>query len=466
MDSSSFQVQKRVYRLPAQRSKDSMGDSTDGKPFTPADELSSWLPDEMCTACGQPVSASQLYCSDRCRQQEEASTVSATAEALTSTHLSPTTTSSTAAPAANPTPSMPASFPAQTISATDHEERMDSHRFRYYCPPSPHLVAQRKTSANGQGGQGGPALSAFERSLLTHRSLSNQGPDSTASSNEESGSTSERRDSAASSTSSSSLGTDPSTPSPTMVVRFSANQMTSKDKGQGEGESNESSEDNNDEAELEESDFRLPPSVTSTSAVLMAQRPSKRSTDRHASDPTMTTASRCHHTSFSPTKDRDTAVPTAPPMMSYARRPSSTNLPAPVLYSPALLAKGATTTKASPVSIRRRSLWNGAAAVSPVAARSRREGTHRRGPSVIEGASDAGAAGQTDRDVSSSSADFASASLSAAEAPMKRSVSDPARTTSPQQHSAGSASSSATRTLRAVSPTSLRSSAGVCGRPG
>lgn len=500
------EVHKRTYRLPArleaQRSRESLKD----KPFTPAEELSSWLPDEMCMACGAPVGTSQLYCSDECREQEQRDAVSDVNETMASMQLGPQNPSATSAASttvsSKSAPSTSVLFSSKSGSCSTQEE-VETSRFRYYCPPSPHLVAQRSTSAarpNGhnhhyqqQQQQQLPALSAFERSLLVQRCIDNQGPDSTASSNEESGSTNERRDSATSSASSPSTApTVPSTPSPAVVADNGRHAKLTSQRAHDDIMNSGSNDDgDDDDEELNASDFRLPPSVTSSTAILMRQGPGRSTVQRHASDPSSVNTSQSYHgnnAAFSPTRERcDAPVsPTAPssvhPKMSYARRPSSTNLPAPVLYSPALLANsGASSTKASAIGNRRRSLWtsgNGAA-VSAGASRTRRVGTHQRGPSVIDDPINEGEArliGSVKTSSSSTTAtgfeDLRSApgATTSSQAPMRRSLSDSASASSPQHpqpQSYGSASSSANRTLRAASHDSHRlSTADLCGRPG
>ena len=37
---------------------------------TPADELTSWLPDDVCITCHAQVLAGQLYCSQECREDD------------------------------------------------------------------------------------------------------------------------------------------------------------------------------------------------------------------------------------------------------------------------------------------------------------------------------------------------------------------------------------------------------------
>lgn len=465
------EVEKRTYRLPSrmgtQRSSDSLAAE---KPFTPAEELSSWLPDEMCVSCGAPVAASQLYCSDECREQEQRNANQEAAEAVASVQLSPKTTAAgypSSSKSASLQPSSDAHQETASRPAHDESEKPDQERFRYYCPTSPHLLAQRQASGNASDTQRAPGLSTFERSLLTGHCGDYHRPDSNASSNEESGSANERRGSTVSSNTSSSGATDPSTPSPTMVLRASRN-TSFKNQEASDSDNGADIED----SEIDDVDFRLPPSVLSCpSAVLMQQGPTHAPSERQVSDPSSAHAFRSRPASFSPLVDRRAGGSSKPPTMSYARRPSSTNLPAPVLYSPALVAKGsaAITTTSSPATMRRRSVWNGVNAAG--AGRARRDATHHRGPSVNEGRTDAAsAAGQIHSHVKTSSiasVHDASGFVAMKEAPMMRSVSDPAPTSSPQQQrSAGSASSSADHTLRASSPRSVRTAADVCGRPG
>ncbi|CAO1631606.1 unnamed protein product [Sympodiomycopsis kandeliae] len=425
-----------------------MADSSE-RPFTPADEFSSWLPEEMCVACGAPISTSQLYCSEECKHQEQRNAAQATQERLASLRISPTASSASRSGQLDPATADKSISDAPTQSAL-HNEPRDQPRFRYHFPTSPHLLAQRKSTVHSA--QEAPGLTAFERSLLSDHGEHARGPDSTASSNEGSGSANERRNSAMSSASSfSSIATDPSTPSPTILGRRTS-QVDTKN-----GEDFDNSEEG-----LNDSNFRLPPAVTSSNAALMRRVSSKAPFESKVPDPS-STISKSYHETFGTGEcnEPDVGLPITSPTMSYARRPSCTNVPTPILYSPAMMAKAASAQKASPTSTRRRSAWNVIGTSSAGVPQRRRTGAHSRGPSVIDGLSVAAEVGKKNH-VNPSSIDVAD---SASEGTMKRSVSDPAPTSSPQQHALGSASSSATCTLRAASP-DMRSSAGICGRPG
>ncbi|PWN28976.1 hypothetical protein BDZ90DRAFT_230974 [Jaminaea rosea] len=333
-------VARRTYGL-ATRTTQHRNDSP---AVTPAEEFESWLPDEVCVACGAQAPSRQLYCSAECKESEESKQ---TQPPMSS---SSTTTSSSAIGSPRDTnhdPLSPRSRPSMAnLTSPSTSAKLDGPTdLRYHYPQSsPLLLAQRKASS----------AAAFDKALLAHRLRQAQGGNSSSDDQADAGMRrrgSSRSSSASSIASSSALLTDPSTPSP--ALGSAAVRKHRSAKARSSDLSTESSED--DDADLNASDFQLPPSVTpalNTAAVMMnrpnheeqqqqqhRQQPASLAWERgYASPPHQMqhrTASASHHQQHGPPISSRNKVAS----MSFARRPSSTNLPAPVLYSPALSAK-------------------------------------------------------------------------------------------------------------------------------
>lgn len=301
------------------RSPSSPLPASPSRPDTPAGEMASWLPEEMCTTCGAPVTGShQLYCSEDCKQQDSCRA----AQSLTGAALALIESDDkTHALAANDAPQS-----SSTSAPVDDQDQADPHRFRYPCPPSPLLVAQMQTTTtdNARKQPSFNALGKFDKLMLRHRSSSKWGPEGDSSADEDdrtpAGFSPGRRDSVESIESTGSSGavmTDPSDPSP--AISATARQgFTSED-----------------ERDLDA--VRLPPpsmkeghdQVTSSSSLSAASSSSSRSS---ASSP----RSNNHRRRQRPPADYH--GPSSTSTMSFARRPSSTNLPAPTHYSPVLMA--------------------------------------------------------------------------------------------------------------------------------
>jgi hypothetical protein len=351
-------------------------------------------------------------------------------------------TPASAPPTAKLAPSTRHYFPNTTAADIDSLQR-----FRYPCPPSPTLVAQRKTTPSEKisptsffGAQGNASYRRRNASRTSSRGESNGfrprlGRRSSADSTD------------SSLASSSACLTDPSTPSPGTANR-----------GCDSASSNRSNASIDDE-DLNSSDFRLPPSVSpATAAMLTANHQSvyhhRSRSDRQVS-PTQHQYPRRPRTSVGDVGETASAAPGT--TMSFARRPGSTNLPAPILYSPVLAAKNSTVNAEGTITRRafksrpdvRRSFDQIKAQVS---------GSFG-GPSASADLVDASARSPLDTGLSMR---------------VQRTRSDPSAMqlhpegeASPEQHDSGaSGSSSAARTMRAISPGSLTASNEVCGRPG
>ncbi|PWN20109.1 hypothetical protein BCV69DRAFT_219998 [Microstroma glucosiphilum] len=435
----SSALPRRKYALSPGRGAPSPGLET---PFTPTEELFSWLPDEQCAACGAQVKASQLYCSDACRQKEGAENHRNHQDDLLA-HGSSFLTPASAPPTAKLAPSTRHYFPNTTAADIDSLQR-----FRYPCPPSPSLVAQRKTTpgernlpTNFFGAQGNVSYRPRNVSRTSSRGEFHGIRPSLA-----------RRSSADSTdsslASSSAFLTDPSTPSPGMANR-----------GCDSASSNRSNASIDDE-DLNSSDFRLPPSVSpATAAMLTANHQSvyhhRSRSDRQVS-PTQHQYPRRPRTSVGDGCETASAAPSS--TIAFARRPGSTNVPAPILYSPVLAAKNSTVNAEGTVTRRsyksrsdlRRSFDQIKAGLC---------GSFG-GPSASAASVDTPARSPLDTGLSMR---------------VQRTRSDPSAEiqahaegeASPEQHDSGaSGSSSAARTMRAISPGSLTASNEVCGRPG
>lgn len=305
------------------------------KVITPNDELSSWLGDDVCSHCSGPAKGGQLYCSNECRQQDEQLSTSnvksaaakvdggaASVVGSTKSESNPKFTSSS-----SQRPSSAESSQAQDPKQTTTSSSQDDRSFRYPCPPSPNLLAQYQSSSALTS----PALTAFQRSLPQQGRGRPHQPSNTASSDQSSAQP-QRRSSSQSTYSSNSASaseaaytTDPSTTSP------NAGGAVSDD-------------------DLEPSDLYLPPSAASASLVLLKSNggtlrsTSGASSNAHASpQPQGTSSNPSPSSSTSATASGPTSMKSpvatfngAGSSMKYTRRPSSTHLPPPVLYSPAL----------------------------------------------------------------------------------------------------------------------------------
>lgn len=330
---TDYTIHRRTYGAALERAP--LRSPTAERPLTPAEELAPWLQDEVCIACGAPAGTRQLYCSNACRdgdQQQRLLINTITPGSPSNGNLA----SQVTVPSTSHSPPPPASRDHAPLSPLTQGVlpnalntcSLASEAFRYPCPTSPQLFAQRKAMAQKAPQQ---TSGAFGRSLAALRTLGLPARHSgTPSSGEEPEAARQRRGSSASSTcsseSSSAVLTDPSTPSPAYGPTSSGGR-----KARGGALS-----DVDVDADLDGSDFRLPPSVTPAPCAVMRHQPQQgwmhsRRTSSIASGPTAAAAP--HRNSHHPT-------------MSYARRPSSTNVSAPILYSPALSANAA---MASPV---------------------------------------------------------------------------------------------------------------------
>lgn len=249
---------------------------------TPADELSSWLGDDVCTNCGASTAHGKLFCSEACkladaREVAEASLIERLASPLTK---------------------------------SDEFARLDdASKFRYPCPPSPSLLAQmsaplRTTYLTS------PALAAYQSSLPVSRGRLSLA--STASNDAGLGEARHTKKRSSSQSTFSSISesngsqsafasTDPSTPSPAY--------------GPTEDES----------SDLDAHDFQLPPSISTASSVML----------RKSSKSSASPSSSASQAAPRPI-NTDTRTPKSP--LWYARRPSNTNSRGSWYTSPAITA--------------------------------------------------------------------------------------------------------------------------------
>lgn len=247
---------------------------------TPADELSSWLGDDVCTNCGASTAHGKLFCSEACKLADAEEVAEA---------------------------SMVESL-ASPIPKSDEFARLDDNdKFRYPCPPSPSLLAQmsaplRTTYLTS------PALAAYQSSLPVSRgrlSLASSASNDMASHQAR---LTKKRSSSQSTFSSISesngsqsafASTDPSTPSPAY--------------GPTEDES----------SDLDSHDFQLPPSVSTASSVML------RNDSKASASPSTSQA-------VPRPINADGRTPKSP--LWYARRPSTTNSRGSWYTSPAITA--------------------------------------------------------------------------------------------------------------------------------
>lgn len=249
---------------------------------TPADELSSWLGDDVCTNCGASTAHGKLFCSEACKLAD--------AKEVTDASLIESL--------ASPLPK------SDELTNLD-----DASKFRYPCPPSPSLLAQmsaplRTTYLTS------PALAAYQSSLPVSRGRMSLA--STTSNEAGAGDVRHTKKRSSSQSTFSSISesnashsafasTDPSTPSPAYGP----------------------TED--DSSDLDAHDFQLPPSVSTASSVML-RKGSKSSTSPSASG-----------SQAAPRPiNADGRTPKSP--LWYARRPSNTNSRGSWYTSPAITA--------------------------------------------------------------------------------------------------------------------------------
>ncbi|SPO20356.1 uncharacterized protein UTRI_00759_B [Ustilago trichophora] len=249
---------------------------------TPADELSSWLGDDVCTNCGASTAHGKLFCSEACKLADAREVAQAS---LVESLVSP-------------------------IPKSDEFARLDDGaKFRYPCPPSPSLLAQMSAPLRATY-LTSPALAAYQSSLPVSR-----GRLSLASSTSNEAGASEPRHTKKRSSSQSTFSsisesngsqsafasTDPSTPSPAY--------------GPTEDES----------SDLDAHDFQLPPSISTASSVML----------RKSSKSSASPSSSASQAAPRPI-NADGRTPKSP--LWYARRPSNTNSRGSWYTSPAITA--------------------------------------------------------------------------------------------------------------------------------
>lgn len=306
--------------------------SVDSLPLTPADEHSSWLGDDVCANCGASVHAGHLYCSQQCRQQDAAAATRAAQLSTAKTALASAASAAVGSSAIETAKAAASTTsPSPPLNTTSTSAPVD--KFRYPCPPSPSIMAKYSAALTS------PALTALERSMPRDSKAWNGGEAQTGQSRAPA---STRRSSSRSTYSSTSeaMSTDPSTPSPALV---------SSHRGNGADD---------DIEDWEPTDLHLPPSVVSPSnkpsaatAFLLTKSHNKEKGAAgpalHSSAASTTPPRKAPGPAMLAKKDIDSSNKEGnAAAMSFARRPSSTNLPPPVLFTSPVLA---TTIKSSHV---------------------------------------------------------------------------------------------------------------------
>ncbi|PWN37693.1 uncharacterized protein FA14DRAFT_176979 [Meira miltonrushii] len=288
---------------------------------TPADELTSWLPDDVCVTCHAQVLAGQLYCSQECREEDaKASAAESSRAAGTSTNEAMPSSAPVISHNQAVKPTRVASGEAISSSSRQVSQKFTGskaepasqpeEKFRYPCPPSPNILARYGAHLTS------PALAALDHRSSQLQQSSTSEREFASSSSEESANeahveqtTTKRRSSSRSTFSSASeaaFSTDPSTPSP--AVRSTRDELD----------------------DLEPTDLDLPPPMQPATSLMLNARERRSPATKKVNLP-----------SNPPVVKRERVT-----MMSFARRPSRTNLPAPVLFTSPVLAT--TVMKASP----------------------------------------------------------------------------------------------------------------------
>lgn len=381
------------------------------------EELSSWLGDDVCANCGATAQPNHLYCSQECKE-EDAKQIDSGKSAL----------APKSAPALSSTTKI-GSTPFWT-EANDS----NSNRFRYPCPTSPSIVPKYNSALTS------PALVALERSLpnTAPTSTTDRSSHSISSSGESSSAaqakSSKRRSSSRSTFSSASdaISTEHSTP-------------------QSNSEAIQDEEDALD-------DFHLPPSIrpssillssTAREAKMAATLSTSVTPDGAKHSPASKITSTSHQRTLSNKAQHKTDM-AGNNTIAFARRPSTTNLPpALALASPMLRPYMSPTMNSSRITTRRQSARHSQGTLQEAQAtlRGRKSTTVRAIPSPAAFAQSASKAmGASALDVVSQHRKDGAA------------ISPPC---------IASASSSAGKTLRALSPQDTDANqANICGRYG
>ncbi|SNX84068.1 uncharacterized protein MEPE_02776 [Melanopsichium pennsylvanicum] len=250
---------------------------------TPADELSSWLGDDVCTNCGASTAHGKLFCSEACKLAD--ARVVAQASLVESL--------------------------ASPIPKSDEFAKFDDGvKFRYPCPPSPGLLAQmsaplRTTYLTS------PALAAYQSSLPAPR-----GRPSMASSASNEVSASELRHTKKRSSSQSTFSSI--SESNGSQSAFASADFTTPSPAYGATE--------DESSDLDAYDFQLPPSVSTASSVML------RKTSKSSASPSGSASQAAAPRNI----NADGRTPKSP--LWYARRPSATNSRGSWYASPAITA--------------------------------------------------------------------------------------------------------------------------------
>ncbi|UZJ56556.1 hypothetical protein CBS101457_005876 [Exobasidium rhododendri] len=292
---------------------------------TPSDERTSWLSDDVCANCGAQTQASYLFCSQQCKEMD--------AKSLNGVASGIATASAPSFPT-DPTTNVALSCPPCSNA------KQQQIKFRYKCPPSPNILAKYNnttTTTNNNHSKPSltsPALIALGKSLPTVNSTS-ESIQSMSSSEESDGAVlhkSIRRSSSRSTFSSASdrHSTDLNTFSPVST----ANNRESDD----------------DLSDLDSSDLILPPSVQSILLLNSSVREARPvvsesiSVTPGCSKPDAISKWTATTTGHSPVHNSAMSK-NARNTIDFARRPGTTNLPPPVLFTSPVLATSMVRTK-------------------------------------------------------------------------------------------------------------------------
>lgn len=376
---------------------------------TPADELTSWLPDDVCITCHAQVLAGQLYCSQECREEDAKASAAEASKATGSSEPMPSSApvishNHTTKPTRVASGEAISSSSRPTVGSKAEPVSQSQEKFRYPCPPSPNILAKYGAHLTS------PALAALDHRSSQLQQSSTSEREFASSSSEESANeahvqqaTTKRRSSSRSTFSSASeaaFSTDPSTPSP--AIRSTRDELD----------------------DFEPTELDLPPPMQPATSLMLNARERRSPAQKKVNLP-----------SNPPVVKRERVT-----MMSFARRPSRTNLPAPVLFTSPILAT--TVMKASP-----QSNASAAALSSSPSAQSSRISSHGSNPTSLPSS-----AHRLEDQRFSPNSMLKRSSVTAVPVNKVQVDTNLIRKSPPSPPQMASASSSAGKTLRATSP--------------
>lgn len=265
----------------------------------PVEELSSWSGDDVCANCGAPARSNHLYCSEQCKEEDAKHT------------------SADVAPKASTSAPVLSSYKNTSKKVQNAPSWTEADfKFRYPCPPSPNILAKYNSVLTS------PALVALERSLPTtstpvikndkdSQSVSSSGGSSVAHQSK-----TKRRSSSRSTFS-------------------SASDVVSTEQGTPSSISEAIQDDDTDDLDAlsNASDFHLPPSIQPFKST---PRETRSATATPSPGMTPDGSNRSPIGKVTPTPHHNARQNKK--TIEFARKPYNTNLPPPVLFTSPVLA--------------------------------------------------------------------------------------------------------------------------------